>query len=126
MTDQKEKLNVIEKSKDLFDRTLTLTTNRKKFPAKFRTLVNRMQNKSMDIYETLMDANSKKLYIPKEKEERIKLLSSVITYCNELNLYIEVSQNHNLISMESCEAWSKLCGDVKYMTISLRSADEKR
>lgn len=62
--DDNEKLKIVNKAKELFDCTLTNTSNRKKFPAKYRVLVERMQNKSIDIYDCIMDANRKRLYIP--------------------------------------------------------------
>jgi len=124
--ENKNRLAVIEKSKDLFDHTLTLTSNRKKFPAKFRIFVERIQNISMDIYENLVDANGMNLAIPEEHKCRIEKQTTVIRDCNKLNFYIEISQNHGLISKESCASWSKLCCDVKYMTISWRTKDKNR
>lgn len=126
MNDNKDKLAVIEKAKILFDRTLTLTSNRKRFPAKFRIFVERIQNISMDIYENLVDANGMNLNVLEERKKREELQTRTIRDCNKLNFYIEISQNHNLISIESCDSWSKLCCDVKYMTVSWRSKDKNR
>jgi len=126
MIENKDKLAVIEKAKVLFDRTLTLTSNRKKFPAKFRIFVERIQNTSMDIYENLTDANRMNLSVPEERNNRMKLQRKVIGNCDKLNFYIEIAQNHKLISVESCDSWSGLCCDVKYMTIAWKNKDKDR
>ncbi len=121
-----EKLDVIVKAIELYDHTLTITSNRKKYPAKYRVLVERTQNVCIDIYEFLMEANRKRLDNPEERIERRKLQTNAITYCDQLNLHIEVAKNHNLISMKSCDYWSKLVCDVKHMAIAWRKRDEKR
>lgn len=61
MTDTKEKLMVIEKAESLMDNTMTITVDRKKYPVKYRVLVERMQNAGFDIYAKLKDANRRKL-----------------------------------------------------------------
>lgn len=121
--DDNENLKTVNKAKDLFDCTLTNTSNRKKFPAKYRVLVERIQNKSIDIYECLMEANRKRLYIPKEKVERNSLQTEAITNCDQLNMFIETALNHNLISAGLCEEWSKKVKDVKYMAIAWRTSE---
>lgn len=117
----KDKLKIVSKAEDLFDCTLTNTSNRKKFPAKFRILVERMQNTSINIYECLMEANRKRLHIPNEKIDRNSLQTQAITDCDKLNMYIETAMNHNLISAGLCEEWSRKVKDVKYMTIAWRT-----
>lgn len=119
--DDNEKLKIVNKAKELFDCTLTNTSNRKKFPAKYRVLVERMQNKSIDIYDCIMDANRKRLYIPKEKIDRNSLQTQAISDCDKLNMFIETAMNHNLISAGLCDEWSKKVKDVKYMTIAWRT-----
>lgn len=115
------KLIVINKAIDLFDYTLTKTSNRKKFPAKYRIIVERMQNISIDIYKCLFEANRKRLYIPEEKVKRNSLQTDAITYCDELNMFIETMMNHRLISARHCEEWSDKVKDVKYLTIAWRT-----
>ena len=51
-------LKVIVKAKELAVHTFKLTSNCNRYPKKFRhSLVDRMQIRSMDIYETLLEAN---------------------------------------------------------------------
>ena len=48
--------------------TMTITSNRKRYPVKHLTLVKRIQNRCMDIYEYLLDANRMKLDTSKSEE----------------------------------------------------------
>lgn len=121
-----EKLDVIVKAIELYDYTLTTTSNRKKYPAKYRTLIERTQNTCIDIYDNLMEANRQRLDVPEERTDRRKMQTKAITYCDRLNLHIEMAMNHDLISKGTCEFWSKLVCDVKRMAIAWRSKDERR
>ena len=50
--------NVIVKCKDLIKHTFTITNSTERFPKKYRfTLVNRIQDKAVDIYECALEAN---------------------------------------------------------------------
>ena len=51
-------LKVVIKAKEMAVHTIKITSNCNKFPKKYRfTLCDRMQNKSMNIYEFLLEAN---------------------------------------------------------------------
>ena len=51
--------NVIVKCKDLIKHTFTITNSTERFPKKYRfTLVNRIQDKAVDIYECALEAVS--------------------------------------------------------------------
>ena len=51
-------LKVILKAKDLAEHTLRLTSNCNRYPKKYRfSLVDKMQNKALEIYEYLYEAN---------------------------------------------------------------------
>jgi hypothetical protein len=124
MEDSKE-LKVITKAMELVKHSYTLTSNCNRYPKKYRfSLVDRIQLKSMDIYEKLMEAN--RMQIVEERAERSKLQTEAITCCDELLFYIELSKELELISWNSTEYWSKLVTDVKYMTIAWRKTDKKR
>lgn len=50
--------NVIVKAKDLVKHTFTITNSTERYPKKYRfTLVNRIQEKAVDIYEMTLEAN---------------------------------------------------------------------
>lgn len=99
-------LKVIIKAKDLAEHTLRVTSNCNTYPKKYRfSLVDKMQNKSMEIYEYLHEANRTdlKLY----RRERSELQTKAITHCDELIFYIELSMKLNIINMQRMEYWSK-------------------
>ena len=124
MTDTKELL-VIIKAKELAKHTLILTSNANRYPKKYRfSLVDKMQNKSLEIYEVLYEANRTDLNA--YKRERLELQTNAITYCDELLYYIELSCELNIINSKSMEYWSKMVADVKRMTIAWRTKDRNR
>lgn len=122
MNDQK--LDVIVKATSLMKYTLTITSNRKRYPNKYVTLVKRIQDTCMNIYEFLLDAN--RLNIDISKVERNELQTKAIAACDKLSCYAEISMNLNLIGSDSVSYWQKQINDVKYMTISWRSKDKAR
>ena len=116
---------VILKAKDLAEHTLRITSNCNRYPKKYRfSLVDKMQNKSLDIYESLMEANRTDL--TDCKRERSELQTRAITYCDELLFYIELSYKLNIINDKSMEYWSKMVSDIKHMAIAWRSKDKER
>ena len=119
-----QKLNVIVKAIELMKYSMTVTSNRKRYPVKYIQLVKRIQNKSMDIYEFLLDAN--RLNINISKIERLELQTKAITTCDKLSCLIELSMELNLIGTTTVENWQKQIEDVKYMTIAWREKDKKR
>ncbi len=118
-------LKVILKAKDLAEHTLRVTSNCNRYPKKFRfSLVDKMQNKSLNIYEALMEANRTDL--KDYKRDRLELQTKAITYCDELLFYIELSYKLNIINDKSMEYWSKMVSDIKHMAIGWRSKDKER
>ncbi len=118
-------LKVILKAKELAGHTLRITSNCNRYPKKYRfSLVDKMQIKSLNIYEALMEAN--RIDIRDYKRERSELQTRAITYCDELLFYIELSQMLNIINVQSMEYWSKMVSDIKHMAIAWRSNDRKR
>ena len=118
-------LKVILKAKELAAHTLRVTSNANRYPKKFRfSLVDKMQNKSMEIYEMLFEAN--RTDIKAYKRDRLELQTKAITYCDELLFYIEMSHELRIINSDSMEYWSKMVSDVKHMTIAWRTKDRQR
>ena len=118
-------LKVILKAKDLAEHTLRVTSNCNRYPKKYRfSLVDKMQNKSLEIYEFLLEAN--RTDFKRYMHERSELQTKSITYCDELLFYIELSQKLNIINMQCMEYWSKMVADIKHMTIAWRSKDKQR
>lgn len=120
-------LLVITKAKDLVRHSFVLTSNSKRYPKKYRfTLVNRIQDKAMLIYECLLEANELNLSIPDEREKRLSFQSKALTYCKELLFLIELSLELQLLGADSCEFWTKMAFDVKYMTAAWYKKDKRR
>ena len=118
-------LQVILKAKELAVHTLRITSNANRYPKKFRfSLVDKMQNKSMEIYEALLEAN--RTDIKDYKRERLELQTKAITYCDELLFYIEMSFELKILNDESMGYWSKMVSDIKHMAIAWRTKDRKR
>ena len=94
-----KELTVILKAKDLAKHTLEKTSNCNHYPKKFRfSLVDKMQNKSLEIYECLIEAN--RTDIKAYKRERLELQTRAITHCDELLYYIELSNSLGLINIK--------------------------
>lgn len=118
------KLEIIIMATNLAQYTMRITTNRKRYPAKYITLVQRIQNTCMDIYEFLLDAN--RLNIKTSKAERLELQTRAINSCDKLSCYIEISLNLNIVGSNTIEHWQKSINDVKYMAIAWRNKDKIR
>ncbi len=115
-------LKVIVKAKELAVHTFKLTSNCNRYPKKYRhSLVDRMQIKSLDIYDTLFEAN--RINNMTHKRERCETITRAITLCDELLFYIELSINLDLLADNSAEYWSKMVRDVKYMSIAWRTKE---
>ena len=83
-----------------------------------------MQNKALEIYEYLYEAN--RTDIKMYARERSELQTKAITHCDELLFYIELSHKLNIINVNSMEYWSKMVSDIKHMSIAWRSKDKTR
>lgn len=117
-------LKVIVKAKDLATHTFKLTSNCNRYPKKYRhSLVDKMQIKSLEIYEMLLEANRTSNIT--NKHSRCEMITKGIVYCEELLFYIELSMNLGLLNDRSAEYWSKMVCDVKHMAIAWRTKERK-
>ena len=117
-------LKVIIKAKDLAVHTFKLTSNCNRYPKKYRhSLVDKMQIKSIEIYETLFEAN--RINNKTSKEQRCEAITKAITYCDELLFFIELSMNLNILSDSSAGYWSRMVSDVKFMSIAWRKSERQ-
>ena len=117
------KLGVIVKAISLMEYTMRITSNRKRYPSKYITLVKRMQNRCMDIYESLMQAN--RLSKESQLDERVLLQKKAIALCDQLSCYIELSLNMNIVGSNTASCWQQKVNDVLYMTIAWNKAENK-
>ena len=112
-------LKVIVKAKELAVHSFKLTSNCNRYPKKYRhSLVDRIQIKSLDIYDTLLEAN--RINNVTYKRQRCEAITRAITLCEELLFYIELSMNLDILKDNSAAYWSKMVQDVKYMSIAWR------
>ena len=117
-------LKVIVKAKELAIHSFRLTSNCNRYPKKYRhSLVDRIQIKSLDVYETLFEAN--RIDNRFQKRERCETITRAITLCDELLFYIELSMNLELLNDKSAAYWSKMVQDVKYMSIAWRTKERQ-
>ena len=71
--------NVIVKAKDLVKHTFTITNSTERYPKKYRfTLVNRIQEKAVDIYEMTLEANELDLRQADEHRQRQRLQANLL------------------------------------------------
>ena len=77
-----EDLLVIEKAKELAKHTLKVTSNANRYPKKFRfSLVDKMQNKSLEIYEMLL----------KPIEQILNITKEIVLNCKQKQLHIAMN-----------------------------------
>ena len=117
-------LHVIVKAKELAFHSFKLTSNCNHFPKKYRhSLVDHIQKKSLEIYDTLLEANT--INNRTHKSMRCETITNAITRCNQMLFYIELSMNLQLIRPESAGYWSKLVSDVKHMALAWRKKESQ-
>ena len=115
---------VIGKAKELALHSFRLTSNSNRYPKKYRhSLCDKIQIKSLEIYEVLFEAN--RINNVTDKNARCEMITKAITYCDELMFYIELSMNLGLLNGDSAGYWSKLATDVKRMSIAWRTSERK-
>lgn len=123
---EQQEFSLITKAKDLVKHT-DMMVSEKRFPKKYRfTLVNRLQDRTLTIYESIQEANELDLSDPQEYRERQQLQKQVLTDCKIVLFFIELAFEKGLISNDQCAAWSKCVLDVKYMTASWKKKDRER
>ena len=116
-------MKIIVKAKELAIHTLKLTSNPNRYPKKYRhSLVDKMQIKSLEIYEKLMEAN--RINNITNKYLRCETITKAITYCDELLFFIELSMNLEIINDKSAEYWTGLVSDVKHMALAWRKKEQ--
>lgn len=117
-------LKVIVKAKELAVHSFKITSNCNRYPKKYRhSLVDRIQIKSLDIYETLLEAN--RINNVSHKWQRCEMITKAITICDQMLFYIELSMLLQILTDKSAEYWSKMVRDVKYMSIAWRTKERQ-
>lgn len=122
-----EDLLVVQKAKALMEYTFTITNSENRFPKKIRyTLVQRLQDITLDIVQKLIEANDVGTFTEESKKERRSKQREAITLCKIMYVLIELSYNRNYISGHSMAVWSKHTQDVKTLTAAWIKSDNKK
>lgn len=117
---------IITKAKDLVKHTF-LMTNEKRFPKKYRfTIVNRLHDLTLNIFENIQEANELDLSDPQEYRERQYEQKKALTKCKTVLFLLELAFEKELIDTDQCAAWTKCVLDVKYMTAKWKKQDRER
>lgn len=102
-TEQKpaqQEFAIITKAKDLVKHTFMMTSERR-FPKKYRfTIVNRLHDLTLDIFQHIQEANELDLADPQEYRERRYEQKKALTECKTVLFLIELSFEKELISSE--------------------------
>lgn len=123
---EENEFKIITKAKDLVKHTFEMT-NEKRFPKKYRfTIVNRLQDLTIDIFQFIQEANELDLADPQEYRERNYDQKKALTKCKLVLFLLELSLEKGLISSDQCAAWTKKVTDVKYMTAAWKKQDQQR
>lgn len=119
-------LHVLPVASNLIDYTLNLTDNTKHFPKKVRfTLVNRIQDHVLSIYEKLLAANEiYPIRSAEDKARRLTLQRDALTACKMLLFFIELSKKRGYIDKGTFEYWTKITLDVKFMAAAWYKAEQ--
>ena len=110
-----------DKACELMTSVLDITTSKSHYPVRFRRLSDRLQECAIDIYCFSEDANGVKTDTQKRVEARYDLQTKVISCCNKFQKLAEYSLHAKLIGGTTCDKWSSLATDIKYMTLAARS-----
>ena len=127
-TEQKptQEFAIITKAKDLVKHTFMMTSERR-FPKKYRfTIVNRLHDLTLDIFQHIQEANELDLTDPQEYRERRYEQQKALTECKTGLFLIELSFEQELISSEQCAEWTRHVMNVKNMTAKWRKQDRER
>lgn len=124
--DNNSEFAIITKAKDLVKHTDAMTSE-KRFPKKYRfTLVNRLQDRALFIYECVQEANELDLTDPQEFRERQYLQKKALTACKIVLFFIEMAFEKGLIDDKQCATWARHVTDVKNMTAKWKKMDKER
>lgn len=120
-------LQILPVAADLIDYTLNLTDNKNHFPKKIRfTIVNRIQERVLSIYEKLLEANEIfPIRNEADRARRLELQRSALTDCKMLLFYIELSKKRGYIDKGTFEYWTKRTLDVKFMSAAWYKAEQE-
>lgn len=124
---ERQELTVITKAKKLMEYTFVITNSENRFPKKIRyTLVQRLQDLSMEIIEMLYNANDVGNITEQERLSRRKYQKLALTKCNMMMCLVEFSYNKQYINSKSLEYWTGLVRNVRILTAAWIKSDKAK
>ena len=116
----KEDFAILAKAKSLLKYTLH-QSSKKDIKAFRNTVFQEIIKCNVDIIRAVIYANSQK----DNTQERLKYQNITIQNCEIMLTLIEALLDISIISNHTCEVWSKMCMDIKYMTMAWRKRTAK-
>ena len=113
--------NIGIKAEALFASVFDATTSRNHYPVRFKRLADRMQDCVSNIYCDAIDANEMPINTQSRKDAKFDLQTRVISNCKKMLMLSKYSLEKKMISGATCELWTGLIMDIKYMTLAWRS-----
>lgn len=107
----------------IYTHNTTLST--KRYPKKTRfCLVQKIQECSFDIYESILRANEINVRTERDKNFRTAYQDKAITECKNMMNLIDISYQLGYININTCEHWARQALDVMRMTISWKKKEQ--
>lgn len=110
-----------DKAKELLTNVLDITTSRNHYPIKYKRLSDKLQECTLNIYCFAIDANGIVANSQTRKDRKYDLQTDVVSNCDKFLALVEYSLYAHLIGGATCEKWTGLVKDIKFMTLSWRS-----
>lgn len=119
----KDDFEIGNKAAELIKHTILITSNKKRYPPKYKTLIERIQRLSLDIYEFVIDANRTNLN--NFRMERQRLQTKAITSCDKLSKLCELSIEYVKIVDSALKAYDKEQKDIVRLAEESKAEQER-
>lgn len=120
-------MKVVTKAKELVLYTIQKTDNGRVFPKKYRfSLVNRIQDASLNIIDALLEVNDLSLTDDTERAMRFRAHRAALRACRKLLYLIELSHELAIIDDDTFAYWGTQTSSVKNMSAAWYKSDMKR
>lgn len=126
MINSEKNFVLLNKTKDMVAYSLTITSSGDRFPKRYRfTLVNRIQDTALSVYENILHANEMRLDSDEYTDRQRYQLEAIIS-CKMMLYFVELSYERKFINTNTCEHWAKMIIEIRRMLAAWRKADQKR
>ena len=121
------KLEVCVKARDLCVYTLQITANEKIFLPKFqRSITDDINKLAIAIHSTIWTANNIYVRDKSDYEERKRLQSQAIRYCNSLLSLIQIAQKLFHFTYKRMQYWGNKVIEVRNFVAKWKDAEKAR